>query len=77
MQAPIPTAAGTLRLPSEILPVPVRRGLARARAGVAACRHWLSGITPERWFVVLLVLALAGFVLALLLQPGAVGRGGR
>lgn len=34
-------------------------------------------ITPEQWFGLLFSLLLLGFFLALLLEPGSVGRGGR
>jgi hypothetical protein len=34
-------------------------------------------MTPERWLAAALVLLLLGFLLALVLQPAAVGRGGR
>lgn len=53
------------------------RELGRARALAAAFRRRLSGLTPERTFVLMMALALVGFFLVLLLQPGAVGRGGR
>jgi hypothetical protein len=34
-------------------------------------------VTVRRWFVIGFVLVLALFLLALVLEPGAVGRGGR
>ncbi|MFN8647525.1 MAG: hypothetical protein U0104_12225 [Gemmatimonadales bacterium] len=64
-------------LPPLVTAAWAQRGLGRARAGAAALRRRLSGLTPERLFVLVLALGLAGFFLALLLQPGAVGRGGR
>ncbi len=73
MLAPTPTAT---RLPPLQLANPAT-WVRRARSGAAALRRRLAGLTPERLFVLVMVLALVGFFLALLLQPGAVGRGGR
>lgn len=54
-----------------------RRRLVRLRAGAAMIRGQLDRRSPEQLFALVIILALVGFLVALLLQPGAVGRGGR
>ena len=37
----------------------------------------LTGLNTELWLRLVLVLLLIGFLVALLIEPGSVGRGGR
>jgi hypothetical protein len=38
-------------------------------------RRW--SVTPDQWFFLGFALLILGFLMVLVLQPGAVGRGGR
>jgi hypothetical protein len=37
----------------------------------------LAGVNAEQWLRLILALLLIGFLVALVLEPGSVGRGGR
>lgn len=52
--------------------------LRRVAASAVAGFHTLHRRSrPEHWLATVLVLLLIGFFLAMVLEPGAVGRGGR
>lgn len=40
-------------------------------------RQKLRAVTPDRWILLGFAVLLLAFLIALVLQPGAVGRGGR
>lgn len=61
---------------SSIAAILARRfGEVRNRATVSAQR--LRAVTPERWFGSVFVILLLAFLFVLIVQPNAVGRGGR
>ena len=47
------------------------------RTGVHNTLAGIRSISPERWFVILVVLLFLAFAVLLTIQPSGVGRGGR
>ena len=53
------------------------RTLRVLRAGGSALIRWVRSRAPDQWILLGFLLLVAVYLLVLLLQPSAVGRGGR
>ena len=65
------------RVGSETMLRWTRAFLAGCRDAVARAAQRIRGVTPEQWFLAGFALLFAVFFILLVVQPTAVGRGGR